>query len=113
MHEVGIARDIISEVNRQVPENIAPAVKTIRVKVGALARVTPEALRFGFQIASVSTPFQFAELLVDEVPLQTECEDCLFISTGFEALPVCAACGSTRTKILSGNELEIVEVQYE
>ncbi|HJZ13558.1 MAG TPA: hydrogenase maturation nickel metallochaperone HypA [Acidobacteriota bacterium] len=113
MHEVGIARDILKVVNQQVPADVAHAVKSIRVKVGALARVTPEALRFGFQIASVSTPFQSAQLLVDQVPLQMECEVCLLITVGSEALPICAACGSTRLKILSGNEMEVVEVQYE
>lgn len=68
MHEVGIARSILESIEKQLPVD-HNTVKSIRIKVGEKAGVTADALRFGFQIASMRSPLRNAELLIEEIPL--------------------------------------------
>lgn len=113
MHEVGIAKNIIDVVQQQLPQDETLAVKSIHVKVGALARVTPDALRFGFQIAREQTRLNSTELIVEEVPASMECEACEVVTVQMEPILICPSCASTRLKMLSGNELEVTKIEYE
>lgn len=64
MHESGLIEDLISKVESVARENAGRKVVAIEVSIGPLAAVEPEHLREHFEIASVGTLAEGAELRV-------------------------------------------------
>ncbi len=107
MHEASIALNLIEAVERR-RESQAPArVTAIHVRVGELAGVSTEALDFAFQCLSAGTPLAGARLVFEAVPLTMTCEACGRTSPVEDLVFRCPACGSERTTIVGGRELEV------
>lgn len=82
----------------------------VKVRVGALSGVVPEALAFAFEVMSRGGIAEGAVLEVEEVPSRIRCDDCgVFEDTPFL---VCPRCGKL-AELLSGRELEIVSMEIE
>lgn len=113
MHEMSIAQSIIEIVRQHVPDAETPRVKSVKVRVGEAAGVVPESLAFCFQAATAETAFENALLQIEHVPFVIECKSCATTSEESMGLPICPACGSSDTKVLSGTELNIVEIELE
>ncbi len=111
MHELSIAQSIVKAVKRRLPEGERRGVKSVRLKVGGLAGVNTESLEFCFGIASEGTAVQGARLEIENVPAVCLCRNC---GSGFEAgrhVTVCPNCENPRVELVSGDELDLVEVE--
>lgn len=88
-------------------QNHAQKVREIRLLVGQMTGVEPEALRFCFSSVAQGTIAAEAELRITGVPLVAECQDCgrKFDVAGYRFL--CSACGSAKVTVLSGRELRV------
>ncbi len=107
MHEASIALNLIEAVERR-RESQAPArVTAIHVRVGELAGVSTEALDFAFQCLSAGTPLAGARLVFEAVPLTMTCEACGRTSPVEDLVFRCPACGSEKTRVSTGRELEV------
>ena len=62
MHEMSIAVAIVEQVERAAREHGATAVEAIRLQVGELAGVVPQALEFCFELACAGTVLAGAAL---------------------------------------------------
>lgn len=106
MHELSITRSIIAIVGEHAAGR---RVTRVRLKVGKLSAIMPEAIRFCFDLCAAETLAAGAKLEIDEIPGRARCEDC-----GKEmALTVLAgrcACGGT-LRIIAGEELLIKEIE--
>ena len=111
MHELSLARSIIDIITDQLLEHGLTKVDTITLKVGEMAQVMADSLRFGFECLSRETPLAGAELIIEIVPARGWCRSCGkdFIIENWEF--ICPECGKTEIAVLSGKELEIVEVE--
>jgi hydrogenase nickel incorporation protein HypA/HybF len=112
MHEVGIAQNLIEQVEKRLSQIGEPiqALK-IRVQLGKLAGVSPEALRFGFEVAKQNSRIAFAQIEVREIPIRLSCSSC---KKEFETqITVCPYCGAEPLRVLSGKELAIESLEYE
>ena len=108
MHEVGIAEELLRQV--LVAARGMRAVTVVRVDLGVLQWVDPDALRQGFVAASSGTPAEGAELEMREVPARAVCGDC---GTEYEpeiGIYVCPACGAAAPEFLEGNDIILVSV---
>lgn len=65
MHELGITRNIIAIVSEQAGEQ---RVIRIRLAIGRLSAVMPEAIRFCFDVCAQNTPLEGALLEIDQPP---------------------------------------------
>ena len=65
MHELSIALSLIDAVCEELPRLGAVTVKSVRVRVGPLSGVVPDALTFAFDIAAVETPIVGARLDIE------------------------------------------------
>lgn len=112
VHELSVALSILDEVCEAALEERVESVQTVRVRVGALSGISPDALRFAWELAAADTVAAGSELRVDVVPLVVSCERC-----GVETHPpagggfVCGVCGAVAPTIVQGRGLELVGVE--
>lgn len=110
MHELSICRSIVAIVAERA---LGQRVTRVRLEIGRLAAVLPDAIRFCFEVCAAGTPLAGAELEIDEIPGRAACDAC-----GLElalAAPVgrCTGCGSGNLRVLCGRELNIKEMETE
>lgn len=111
MHELGIAQNILDIVRQAVPENLAPDIRNIRVRVGQFAGVIPESLDFCFGVMAEESGMKQAALLIEEVPTACRCRDCGRDFTLKEWVFLCPHCGGADLEVTSGKELEVVDIE--
>ena len=108
MHELSIAQALIEAAGEAAG---AARVTRVRVRVGALSGVAPEALRFSFDVAAAGTACEGAELEIDCIELAVRCPVCRQEKVPAEPyLLICPDCGSSAPR-LRGRELELVELE--
>jgi hydrogenase nickel incorporation protein HypA/HybF len=113
MHEFAIAQNLINIAQEQCNLHNAKKVLTIKVKVGKLTSVIPDALLFSFEAISKGTPLEGARLNIESVPLVLSCDACRSQYTPDEPVFLCPECQNSELKIVSGRELYIESMEVE
>jgi len=111
MHELAIAQNILDIVQQAVPEEQAAAVRRIRIRVGPLSGVVPDSLEFCFGVILGETRMRRAGLAIEQVPIISRCRDCGEQFRIEDLAFACPACKSTNLELISGKELEVVEIE--
>lgn len=111
MHELGIAQSILDIVQQSVPKDLEPDVRKIKIRVGQLAGVVPDSLDFCFGVIIGETNMKKAALCIEQIPTLSRCKDCKSQFEVENLAFVCPSCGSSRLELLSGKELEVVEIE--
>jgi hydrogenase nickel incorporation protein HypA/HybF len=111
MHELSIAAAVVEAAEAAAREHGAPAVEAVRLRVGRLSGVVPDALRFSFGVAAEGTALAGADLLVEEVPGLARCAPC---AADFAVEDTgglwCPRCRRPAAGLVTGRELEIAAV---
>ena len=113
MHELSIAMSVLEASQRELERHSGAQLRKIRIRVGELAAVDPEALRFSFEAITRETDWAAVELDIDYIGRTNQCVDCSaqFPVAGGEFR--CPECGSEHTSFLRGDELEIAWLELE
>jgi hydrogenase nickel incorporation protein HypA/HybF len=112
MHEMGIALQIIEIATASVPPDLQEArIEKVNLKIGKLAAVVPESLRFCFDVAVKDTALEGAQLTIEEVPVVARCKDCDTEWTINGPAFSCENCDGGSLEILSGRELDIESIE--
>lgn len=107
MHELSIAEAVIDQITDRMN---GAKIARVRLEVGRLSGVVPEALRFCFDLATEGTTLEGARLeIVDRVGL-ARCRRCDAEFALNDLLGLCG-CGSPEFRVLGGEELQIKEVE--
>lgn len=111
MHEASIMQSVFEIAFAKVPDDSATRIHRLRLRVGALAGVVPEALEFAFEAMKPETPASHARLEIERVPARLVCQGCHaeFEPDCFPA--ACPSCGNWATDIRQGQELDLVLVE--
>jgi hydrogenase nickel incorporation protein HypA/HybF len=91
----------------------ASRVQEIRLRIGALSGVVPEALQFAFEALADGTPAENAKLTIENVPARFWCATC---NREFEAVKLfaeCPACGNASSELRAGRELELASLEVD
>ena len=106
MHELAVMQAVVDQVSERLGDQ---RVATIRLSVGRLSGVVPDALRFCFELSTSGTCLDGAELTIEEPPGQAHCRTC---GRDFELdqLIVLCPCGSADVGIVGGDQLLIHSV---
>ncbi|GAA3309627.1 hydrogenase maturation nickel metallochaperone HypA/HybF [Streptomyces cinereospinus] len=113
MHEMSVALSVVDQVERAAQARGVPGVRQVRLEIGELAGVVPDALGFCFGLACAGTVLEGAELTTRSVPGRASCAPCgRTWDTGMPPDMVCAGCGAGATELLAGRELRITEVHW-
>jgi hydrogenase nickel incorporation protein HypA/HybF len=114
MHEMGLALQIVEIAKASLPAALAEArVQRVNLKVGKMAAVVPESLRFCFEVITRNTALEGAELFMEEVPVVARCRACDHEWTLSGPVFRCPACDSGNVEMISGRELDIVSIEVE
>lgn len=113
MHEVSVAASIFDIVQRHVPASEARRVRAVRVRVGEISGVVCDSLDFCFGAMVAGTPFVSAFLAIERVPARGRCGDCGRVIEVLNLPFTCQACASMAVTIISGDELQIVDVELD
>lgn len=112
MHEMGIALQIIDIATASIPPDAGKVrIEKINLKIGKLAAVVPDSLRFCFEVAVKDTPLDGATLAITELPVVARCKDCGNQWTISNPAFSCENCHSGALEILSGRELDIESIE--
>lgn len=65
MHEFSLARNLVHLAERSLPAEGRRPVKTVTVRLGALAGIGPDSLASAFTLASAGTLFEGARLDIE------------------------------------------------
>ncbi|MFB7635548.1 hydrogenase maturation nickel metallochaperone HypA [Streptomyces sp. NPDC056149] len=113
MHEMSIALAVIDQVESAVPPAGAAAVSSVRLQIGELAGVVPDALAFSFQLACEGTALAGAELITEPIAARARCGRCERTwPAGRPPRLSCTGCGGASVELLSGRELRIADVSW-
>ncbi len=113
MHEIGIMESALALAQRQAQAAGAVRVHEIRMRVGRMTGVVPEALQHAFAALRPGTFAAEAVLAVEYVAGICWCHGC---SREFEAdgmLGTCPTCGETSVEVRAGTELELVSLEVD
>lgn len=115
MHEMSIALEVVGQVRDAARRaGGVTAVRTVRLEVGQLAGVVPDALSFCFGLACAGTLLEGAELVTEPVPGRARCAPCGHDwAVGMPPALLCPRCGGGAGELLSGRELRITGVRWE
>jgi hydrogenase nickel incorporation protein HypA/HybF len=110
MHELAITQNIV-----EICKNHASGrrILSIRVEIGHLSGVVPEAVEFCFGACSRETLLEGARLVIERVPGRARCRDCSAEQDVASFYEPCAACGGSGMELLSGTELRVREMEVE
>ncbi len=112
MHEMGIALQIVEIATASIPDDIENAqIERVNLKVGKLAAIVPDSLRFCFDIVAKDTPLKGAKLVIQEIDVVARCNDCQTNWTITEPAFSCKKCKSSSIEILSGRELDLDSIE--
>jgi hydrogenase nickel incorporation protein HypA/HybF len=109
MHELSITRSVVAIVAERAA---GQRVIRVRLEIGQLSAIVPDAIRFCFDLCAKGTSVEGAALEIVEIPGLGRCDGC-----GAEvglAAPVgrCPACAGA-LRIAAGEEMKIREMELE
>lgn len=114
MHELAIAQSIADAVTAKASECKAVRVKSVRLKVGEASGVVTDSLAFCFEmLASLDPLLEGARLVIDTAPHRARCRHCAQDFAVADFIARCPACGEWSTEIVSGVELQILDMEIE
>lgn len=113
MHEMGIANSIIEAVHAEAARYPDAEPRKVGVRIGELAAVDPDALRFCFEALTRETEFESLELAIELCPRKQRCASCRFEFNVTDNQLRCPQCGEDRTECIGGNELEFAYLEME
>ena len=112
MHEMSIAENLVELIADEARKERFHRVRRVRVQLGALGHVEPEALLFCFDVVAKGTVGEGADLDVETVPGVGWCAACrrsVPISQRYDHCPACAS----HLEMTSGDELRLSELEVE
>jgi hydrogenase nickel incorporation protein HypA/HybF len=113
MHELSIMDSALSAVLERAREAGARRVYVLRLRIGALSGVVPEALQFAFEALTPGTLAEGAELAVERVPARFWCATCVREFAADDAFAECPGCHVPSAELRAGREMEIASLEID
>ena len=86
-------------------------MELVKVSVGGLSGVEPDALELAFPVATEDTLADGATLAIEKVPAVLTCRACNQVSHPELAFMICEQCGSDDVLLEGGRELLLTAVE--
>jgi len=112
MHELSIAIAIVEIASEELQRIGGGRVETVRLKVGPLSGVEPEALMLAYELAREGTPLEGSKLQINHVAVEIECPTCGGPQRAVSVRQmVCSKCGTPSSKMVHGRELDVIAME--
>ena len=113
VHELSIMQSALEVALDQARQAGAPRVYVIRLRVGALSGVVPEALQFAFEALTPGTPAEGAELEIEQIGARFWCAGCRREFAADDLLAECPGCHQLSAELRAGRELEVTSMEID
>lgn len=112
MHELGLVFSVIKTVEELGKENNLSKVSVVTMEVGEVSGVVPMFLTDCWKWSvEKSELLKNSELKIETLKAVTFCEDCEKTYPTMEYAKICPYCKSEHTYLVTGNEVNIKEVE--
>jgi hydrogenase nickel incorporation protein HypA/HybF len=113
MHELSLCLNLVDILESSAREHDFRKVSAVWVELGKHGGADPDALRFGFEVATENTLAEGAHLHIIELPVRAWCFDCDQMIELEETYAACPACGGRNMRVETGQELKIRDLEVE
>ena len=113
MHELSIMESALTMVLDRARESGAQRVHSIRLRIGTLSGVVPEALTFAFEALKSGTLAESARLIVDPVAVRFWCATCHTEFQSDDMFAECPECHQPSGDLRAGREMELASMEIE
>jgi hydrogenase nickel incorporation protein HypA/HybF len=112
MHELSFCEAVLRQVLGLVPPPDAPVIGRITLRIGPLAGVEPDLLRFAFPLVAAGTSCESAMIEIETTAVAIHCRICGERSLVRANRLLCGACGTWRVNCVSGDEMLLAHVEF-
>lgn len=113
MHELSIMDGALNLALDEARRAGAERVHEIRLRIGALSGVVPEALQFAFEALTPGTPAEGAKLSIENVPARFWCAACAREFRSNDLFAECPDCHQFSGDLRAGREMELTSMEIE
>ncbi|MDR2106409.1 MAG: hydrogenase maturation nickel metallochaperone HypA [Coriobacteriales bacterium] len=113
MHEFGLMQSVLESVETSAREAGAERVTEIRLVIGEMREVVPEALDFAFEALAPETLSEGAQLTITTVAPRSRCTQCGHSFEHDRFHRACPACDALATELVAGKELYIDAIEVD
>ena len=113
MHEMSLMESVLEIVEEEARKAGATRVKAVRLDIGELSHVEPEAMRFCFDAVVAGTIAAEAVLEIVRVPGAGWCLDCAETVALSERFGACPKCGGHMVQMTAGDDMRVAELEVE
>lgn len=110
MHEMSLAEGILKIIETQSPGN---RVSAVTLRVGQLAGVELESLKFSFEVVTRHSVAEGARLHIESVPGSAFCFDCLAQVPLDRQGDPCPRCDGYQLTVVEGNQMKVKSLEIE
>ncbi len=111
MHEMALAESVLAIVEEAARQHAAARVTSVRLEIGALSHVAPEALRFCFEAVKRSSIADGAALEIDTTPGRAWCMPCGKGVTLERLGEACPECGGYQLEVTQGEAMRVRDIE--
>jgi hydrogenase nickel incorporation protein HypA/HybF len=113
MHELSLMEEVRRLALQELERHGGGRLRSLTLRIGSLAGVDPEALRFAWQVVMEEPPTSNARLLIESVEARAFCSPCAREFPCPDGLALCPHCGAISRELRGGRELELASLELE
>ncbi len=113
MHELSLMEEVRRQALAAAAAEGAGRISRVCLRVGELAGVDADALRFAFPVVMAATIAEGAVLAIEQVPATAFCAVCEQVFACPDGLADCPDCGTISRELRSGRELELASLDLD
>jgi hydrogenase nickel incorporation protein HypA/HybF len=106
MHELAITQSVVDMV---VERTAGRQVSAVRLEVGRLSGVVPDAMEFCYELLIGGTSLEGSALVIEQTPGTAHCRSC-GQAFPLDDLVLLCPCGSAEVDLITGGELRVLSV---
>lgn len=111
MHEISVMESALELAGEHLRKAGCTKIHCIRLRVGLLSGIVPEAMEFAFDVLKEDTPAADATLEIERAPGLFTCTACE-VDTRLDSMQFkCPACGGLLKLREGGADLELVQMK--
>ncbi|MCL5996977.1 MAG: hydrogenase maturation nickel metallochaperone HypA [Chloroflexi bacterium] len=111
MHEISVMQSAMEIAVEHAKAQGAQQIHRVKMRVGALSGVVPDALEFAFDVVAQGTMAEGATLEIEHVPALCHCPNCGSEFEPKDFFYECPQCGSLHVDLKQGRELDLAYLE--
>ena len=111
MHEMSLAEGVLQLIEDAARTQSFTQVSTVRLEIGQLSGVEPEAMRFCFDAVMRGSVAEGARLEIIELPGVGWCMACAQSVPMKEVFGECPQCGGFQMQVTGGTEMRVKDLE--